>query len=113
MFYLSFNLHDEIQFHHFQTENLVGKGGCSKVYKGRLPEGQPVAVKLSKSSKKSWEHFLLEVDILTSLQHKHITPLLGICVEDNELISIFKFFPKGSLEEHLHGKLFFFSLSLF
>lgn len=102
---LSFNLDTEIQVHYFPTENLIGKGGCSKVYKGCLPDGQQVAVKLAKSSKKAWEYFLLEVEILTSLQHKNITPLLGICVEDNDLISIFKFFPKGSLEEHLHGKL--------
>eukprot|EP00268_Persea_americana_P010741 TRINITY_DN14382_c0_g1_i5.p1 TRINITY_DN14382_c0_g1~~TRINITY_DN14382_c0_g1_i5.p1 ORF type:complete len:635 (-),score=103.56 TRINITY_DN14382_c0_g1_i5:1063-2967(-) len=98
--------HKEVQssMTQFSPENLIGKGGCSQVYKGCLPNGQPVAIKRSKSSKKSWKDFLLEVEILTSLKHKHITHLIGVCVENSDLISIYKFLSRGSLEENLHGK---------
>lgn len=88
----------------FSPENLIGKGGCSRVYKGYLANDQPVAVKILKSSKEAWNAFLLEVDILTSLQHKHIIPLIGVCVDDNDLISVYKFLSRGTLDENLHGK---------
>ncbi|KAJ8764956.1 hypothetical protein K2173_010421 [Erythroxylum novogranatense] len=87
----------------FFSGNLIGKGGCNKVYKGILPDGKPVAVKIQKSSQIARKDFSQEVGILSSLKHKHITPLLGICLKDNELISIYDLFFKGSLEENLRG----------
>lgn len=77
------------------------------MYKGILPDGKPVAVKIMKSSKEAWKDFAYEVDIISSLNHKHITPLLGVCVADKFLISVYDFLPKGSLEENLHGKISF------
>ncbi|XP_010266827.1 PREDICTED: probable receptor-like serine/threonine-protein kinase At5g57670 [Nelumbo nucifera] len=87
----------------FSSEHLIGKGGCNRVYKGCLPDGKSVAIKILKSSKEAWKDFALEVDITSSLNHKHITPLIGICIEDNDLISVYNFFSKGNLEENLHG----------
>ncbi|XP_017700118.2 interleukin-1 receptor-associated kinase 4-like isoform X2 [Phoenix dactylifera] len=88
----------------FSSENLIGKGGSSQVYKGCLPDGQQVAIKLSKFSADASRDFLLEVDIITKLRHKRIVPLMGICVENNHLISVYSYFSKGSLEENLYGK---------
>ncbi|CDP14559.1 unnamed protein product [Coffea canephora] len=87
----------------FCSDNLIGKGGCNCVYKGILPDGKPVAVKILKSSKEAWKEFSLEVDIMTTLKHRSITPLLGICISDNDLISVYDFVPKGNLEENIHG----------
>ncbi|MED6156739.1 hypothetical protein PIB30_017113 [Stylosanthes scabra] len=88
----------------FSSENLIGKGGCNRVYKGTLPDGKPIAVKVLQSSKEAWKEFALEVEIISSLEHRNITPLLGICIEDSDLISVYDYFPKGSLEENLHGR---------
>ncbi|KAG6651581.1 serine/threonine-protein kinase CDG1-like [Carya illinoinensis] len=88
----------------FSSENMIGKGGCNHVYKGVLPDGKPVAVKILKSTKEAWKDFALEVDIISSLKHKNIMSLLGVCIEDNALISVYDFLSKGSLEENLHGK---------
>ncbi|XP_057495262.1 protein kinase STUNTED-like isoform X1 [Actinidia eriantha] len=87
----------------FSSDKLIGKGGCNHVYKGLLPDGKPVAVKVLKSCKEAWKDFTREVDIMNSLKHKNITPLVGVCVEDHALISVYDFLPKGNLEENLHG----------
>lgn len=87
------------------TENLIGKGGCNRVYKGILPSGKPVAVKIQKSSQEAIKGFVHEVDIISSLNHKHITSLVGVCIEDTRLISVYDILSKGSLEENLQGKL--------
>ncbi|XP_010530898.1 PREDICTED: receptor-like cytosolic serine/threonine-protein kinase RBK1 [Tarenaya hassleriana] len=89
----------------FSSENLIGKGGCNKVYKGVLRDGRAVAVKISKSSsKEAMKNFVHEVGIISSLDHQHIAPLLGVCIQENDLISVYNFSSKGNLEENLHGK---------
>ncbi|KAF3446804.1 hypothetical protein FNV43_RR11984 [Rhamnella rubrinervis] len=88
----------------FSSDNLIGEGGCSSVYRGCLPSGKSVAVKVLRPYKQAWTDFSLEVDIISSIKHNHITPLIGVCVENIHLISVYDFFPKGSLEENLHGR---------
>lgn len=75
------------------------------MYKGCLPNGKLVAVKVLKSYREAWNDFSLEVDITSSLMNKNITPLMGVCIEDSNLILVYDFLPKGSLEESLHGNL--------
>lgn len=62
-------------------------------------------MKVREFSKEAWKDFIHEVDIMTTLKHKRIAPLLGICIEDNDLISVYDLMSKGNLEENLHGKL--------
>ncbi|KAG7971633.1 hypothetical protein I3843_07G145200 [Carya illinoinensis] len=87
----------------FSSENLVGEGGCSKVYRGCLPCGRSVAVKVLKSYEKAWNDFYREMDIISTLKHKNISPLIGVCLEDDYLISVYDFFSVGNLEDNLHG----------
>ncbi|XP_075477897.1 protein kinase STUNTED-like [Primulina tabacum] len=88
----------------FSLENLIGKGGSNTVYKGVLPEGKPVAIKVLQSSEEAWKDFILEFDIMTTVKHERITPLLGICVESSSnLVSVYDLLSKGNLEENLHG----------
>ncbi|CAN1771333.1 Protein kinase STUNTED [Linum perenne] len=89
----------------FHSANLIGKGGWNQVYKGTLQDGKLVAVKIRKSSlPEAREEFVQELEIVSSLNHNSITPLVGICIKDSDLISVYHFLPKGSLEENLHGK---------
>ena len=87
----------------FLAENLIGNGGNSRVYRGSLACGQQVAIKLSKASAEASKDFLREVDIITKLQHQRILPLIGVCVEGPNLISVYSYLPRGSLEDNLHG----------
>ncbi|KAK9677548.1 hypothetical protein RND81_11G151000 [Saponaria officinalis] len=88
----------------FSSGNLIGQGGCSRVYKGTFLDGRQVAVKVIKSSKQALTDFYLEADIVSSLRHQNITPLLGACIDSSELICVYDFMSRGSLEDNLHAK---------
>ncbi|KAJ7948090.1 Protein kinase family protein [Quillaja saponaria] len=87
----------------FIPENLVGQGGSSYVYKGCLPDGKELAVKILKSSENVLKDFFQEIEIITTLHHKNIISLSGFCFEDNNLVLVYGFLSRGSLEENLHG----------
>ncbi|KAL1212313.1 Protein kinase STUNTED [Cardamine amara subsp. amara] len=89
----------------FSSESLIGKGGCNEVYKGFLEDGKAIAVKILKPSvKEAVKEFVHEVSIISSLSHQNISPLIGVCVHYNDLISVYNLASKGSLEETLQGK---------
>nr|GMD93006.1 cysteine-rich receptor-like protein kinase 25 [Ipomoea batatas] len=57
----------------FSPDNKIGEGGYGVVYKGRLPNGQDVAVKrLSRGSTKGVEEFKNEVALVAKLQHRNL-----------------------------------------
>ncbi|KAK9080153.1 hypothetical protein SSX86_001828 [Deinandra increscens subsp. villosa] len=87
----------------FKSENMIGKGGSSKVYKGCLPDGKEIAVKILKSSEDVLKEFVLEIEIITALHHQNIISLFGFCFEDNHLLLVYDFLSRGSLEDTLHG----------
>lgn len=82
---------------------MVGKGGSSQVYRGYLPDGKELAVKILKPSEDALKEFVLEIEIITTLNHKNIISLLGFCFEDRNLLLVYDFLSRGSLEENLHG----------
>ncbi|KAH9717273.1 protein kinase domain-containing protein [Citrus sinensis] len=88
----------------FLPENLVGKGGHSHVYRGCLPDGKELAVKILKPSEDVLKEFASEIEIITALHHRNIISLFGFCFEDNNLLLVYDFLSRGSLEENLHGK---------
>ncbi|KAK9167353.1 hypothetical protein Scep_002544 [Stephania cephalantha] len=87
----------------FAPEMLIGRGGSSKVYKGCLPDGKELAVKLLEPSEGAVKEFVLEIEIITALNHKNIISLFGFCMEDNNLLLVYDFLSRGSLERNLHG----------
>lgn len=87
----------------FKPENMIGKGGNSQVYRGRLPDGKELAVKILKHSEDVLKEFVMEIEIITALHHKNIISLFGFCFEENNLLLVYDFLSRGSLEENLHG----------
>ncbi|CAJ2667670.1 unnamed protein product [Trifolium pratense] len=87
----------------FLPENLIGKGGSSMVYRGCLRDGKELAVKILKPSYDVLKEFLLEIEIITTLHHKNIITLLGFCFENGNLLLVYDFLSRGSLEENIHG----------
>ncbi|KAK4485553.1 hypothetical protein RD792_008196 [Penstemon davidsonii] len=90
----------------FHTENLVGEGGYSEVYRGDLANGRRIAVKrLAKdnSNANKEKEFLMELGIIGHVNHPNTAKLVGYCIE-NGLYLIFKFYPNGTLFSALHGQ---------
>ncbi|KAH9313882.1 hypothetical protein KI387_022509, partial [Taxus chinensis] len=89
------------------TENFshrIGHGGFGSVFRGRLQEGQEIAVKmLSSFSKQGVAEFLNEIDLLSRIHHKNLVSLLGYCNESRDLMLVYEYMPGGSLKEHLYG----------
>lgn len=86
------------------TEQLIGKGGSSRVYKGCLPDGKELAVKILKHSEDVMNEFISEIEIITALHHKNIISLFGFCFENKDLVLVYDFLSRGSLEDNLHGR---------
>ncbi|KAK9118545.1 hypothetical protein Scep_016638 [Stephania cephalantha] len=83
----------------FCDANKLGQGGFGPVYKGKLANGQEVAIKrLSAASGQGLEEFKNEMTLIANLQHKNLVRLLGCCVENNEKILIYEYLPNKSLD---------------
>ncbi|XP_031392644.1 putative receptor-like protein kinase At4g00960 isoform X2 [Punica granatum] len=86
----------------FSADNKLGDGGFGVVYKGRLQDGQDVAVKrLFRSSAQGAADFKNEVEVVAKLQHRNLVRLLGFCVEGEEKILVFEYMPNRSLDYFL------------
>ncbi|XLT39540.1 hypothetical protein HN873_070832, partial [Arachis hypogaea] len=68
----------------FSDDNLLGKGGFGKVYRGTL-QGQVVAIKKMElpaiREAKGEREFRVEVDILSRLDHPTLVSLIGYCAD--------------------------------
>ncbi|KAH9651107.1 Receptor-like serine/threonine-protein kinase SD1-6 [Citrus sinensis] len=86
----------------FSTQCKLGEGGFGPVYKGRLLNGQEVAVKrLSSQSGQGLKEFKNEMMLIAKLQHRHLVRLFGCCVEQGENILIYEYMPNKSLDVFL------------
>ncbi|BAU02756.1 hypothetical protein LR48_Vigan10g026400 [Vigna angularis] len=82
----------------------LGQGGFGAVYKGQLPSGIPVAVKLLNGSKRNGEEFMNEVASISRTSHVNIVSLLGFCFEGSKKALIYEFMANGSLEKFIYKR---------
>ncbi|KAL1078000.1 hypothetical protein V6Z11_D10G132900 [Gossypium hirsutum] len=82
----------------------LGKGGYGNVYKGKLLDGQLVAVKILNKSKSNGEDFMHEVSSISRTSHVNIVTLLSFCFEGRRRALIYEFVPNGSLEKFIFQK---------
>lgn len=98
----------------FRGDTVLGEGGFGKVYKGWLDDkttsnksvsGMVVAIKkLNSESLQGLKEWQSEIHFLGRLSHPNLVKLLGYCWEDKELLLVYEFMQRGSLENHLFGR---------
>ncbi|PUZ68149.1 hypothetical protein GQ55_2G002000 [Panicum hallii var. hallii] len=83
----------------------LGQGGNGAVYKGRLPDGREVAVKMLKEATQvDGEEFINEVASISRTSHVNVVTLLGFCVEGKSKRGlVYEYMPNGSLERYTAG----------
>ncbi|KAL6620484.1 hypothetical protein ACP70R_035623 [Stipagrostis hirtigluma subsp. patula] len=89
----------------FSTSNKLGEGGFGPVYKGKLEDGQEIAVKtLSKTSIQGLDEFKNEVMLIAKLQHRNLVRLIGCSISGEEKILIYEYMANKSLDYFLFDK---------
>ncbi|TQD76456.1 hypothetical protein C1H46_038018 [Malus baccata] len=88
----------------FNSENQIGRGGYSEVYRGCLKSGQLIAVKrLTKgTADEKTAGFLSELGIIAHVDHPNAAKLIGCCVEGGMYL-VFELSSLGSLGSLLHS----------
>ena len=82
-------------------KDKIGEGGYGDVYKGKLLDGQMVAVKVLNETKGNGEEFINEVASISRTSHINIVSLRGFCFEGPKRALIYEFMPNGSLEKYI------------
>ncbi|XWS30741.1 hypothetical protein CRYUN_Cryun23aG0015000 [Craigia yunnanensis] len=85
-------------------KDKLGQGGYGSVYKGKLPDGCFVAVKVLSESKGKGEDFLNEVASISRTSHVNIVTLLGFCYDRSKRALVYEFVPHGSLDKFIYNQ---------
>ncbi|CAL0322678.1 unnamed protein product [Lupinus luteus] len=89
----------------FSLANKLGRGGYGPVYKGKLQDGQLIAVKrLSSASKQGFREFKNEVILIAKLQHRNLVRLRGYCIKGEEKILLYEYMPNRSLDSFIFDR---------
>ncbi|MFS7983798.1 putative transferase, protein kinase RLK-Pelle-RLCK-VIIa-2 family [Helianthus anomalus] len=106
----------------FSDDRVAGEGAFGKVYKGwvkqetyvpsQVGSGIPIAVKkLDTDGYQGFEEWHTKVKLSGELRHPNVSRILGYCSQDMELLLVYEFMHKRSLENHILTQRFGESLS--
>uniref|UniRef100_A0ACD5ZWV6 Uncharacterized protein n=1 Tax=Avena sativa TaxID=4498 RepID=A0ACD5ZWV6_AVESA len=86
--------------------SLLGAGGFGTVYRGALPNGLAVAVKVLQGGldRRSEEQFMAEVGTIGRTHHINLVRLLGFCFDDQVRALVYEYMENGSLDAYLFGR---------
>ncbi|KAK3416784.1 hypothetical protein EUGRSUZ_H02547 [Eucalyptus grandis] len=95
---------------HFNSKNILGRGGFGIVFKACLNDGTIVAVKRLKDYNAAGGEiqFQTEVEMISLAVHRNLLRLCGFCSTENERLLVYPYMPNGSvasrLRDNIHGK---------
>ena len=90
---------------HFNSKNILGRGGFGIVFKGCLNDGTAVAVKRLKdfNAAAGEIQFQTEVEMISLAVHRNLLRLFGFCTTENERLLVYPYMPNGSVASRLRG----------
>ncbi|XP_039025811.1 LEAF RUST 10 DISEASE-RESISTANCE LOCUS RECEPTOR-LIKE PROTEIN KINASE-like 2.1 [Hibiscus syriacus] len=80
----------------------LGEGGFGTVYRGNLPDGRLVAVKVLSESRGDGEEFINEVASISRTSHVNVVTFLGFCYDSSMRALLYEFMPNGSLDKFIY-----------
>ncbi|XP_044493706.1 rust resistance kinase Lr10-like [Mangifera indica] len=86
-------------------KHRLGQGGYGSVFRGKLANGIPVAVKMLQHSTGHGEEFINEVATIGRIHHFNIVRLLGFFSEGTRRALIYEFMSNGSLEKFIFSSI--------
>ncbi|GER43526.1 protein kinase superfamily protein, partial [Striga asiatica] len=103
----------------FHPDSVIREGGFGSIFKGWVDEhtltatkagiGLVIAVKrLNQDGWQGHKEWLAEINYLGQLRHHNLVKLIGYCLEDDQRLLVYEFMPKGSMENHLFRRGYFF-----
>lgn len=88
---------------HFDRGTLLADGKFGPVYRGFLPGGVHVAVKvLVHGSTMTDQEAARELEYLGRIKHPNLVPLTGFCLAGDQRIAIYDYMENGNLQNLLH-----------
>ncbi|KAF3669554.1 putative receptor-like protein kinase [Capsicum annuum] len=81
----------------------IGQGGFGQVYRGKLPDGREVAVKVLTETNGDGEEYINEVASISRTSHVNIVGLLGLCYQKHRRALIYEYVPNSSLDKFLNN----------
>ncbi|XP_076894949.1 putative serine/threonine-protein kinase PBL7 [Bidens hawaiensis] len=104
--HLKINLQDvESATDNFGQDKVIGRGGFGPVYKGELPlpnGRKTVAFKrLDRRLGQGNPEFYKEIMMLSKYKHENLVSLMHYCIEGDEMILVYEYAPRGSLDRYV------------
>ncbi|KAH9571952.1 hypothetical protein CY35_02G120500 [Sphagnum magellanicum] len=88
----------------FHPSNKLGEGGFGAVFKGILPDGTNVAVKLLNKSHQGVSEFLNEIVLMTGVNHKNLVKVKGCSLRATQRLIVFEYVENKNLAQALWGQ---------
>jgi serine/threonine protein kinase len=85
----------------------LGAGGFGTVFRGELPNGLPVAVKVfhpGLGARSEQEQFMAEVGTIGRTSHINLVRLFGFCFDDALRALVYEYMEHGALDDYLLGR---------
>ncbi|KAL8476645.1 hypothetical protein ACS0TY_029078 [Phlomoides rotata] len=79
----------------------LGQGGYGIVYRGEIPDGQIVAVKVLTKTHDNTEDFINEVASISRTSHVNVVNLLGFCYDGKKRALVYEFMSNKSLDKFI------------
>ena len=86
----------------FDDKLFIGQGSYGKVYKGLLIDDRSCTINVAIKCV-TFDRLRTELPLACQLYHPNHVPLVGYCLDDQQMILVYKFMVKGNLGDHLYS----------